>query len=106
MKTIRRKIKRAKQYWLSLSEEDKGSVPPMCKVSSIDSLIDEITAAVFLSLKVAIVEKYLHVQTLDNKYKKDSDFITRSEFTEFIAHICMHLDSESRINDLAEKSKV
>ena len=106
MKTIRRKIKRAKQYWLSLSEEDKDSVPTKCNVSSIDSLIEEITASVFLSLKVAIVEKYLHVQTLDNKYKKDSDFITRSEFTEFIAHICMHLDSESRINDLAEKSKV
>tara|TARA_R110002020_G_scaffold205785_3_gene410492 strand:- start:3528 stop:3827 length:300 start_codon:yes stop_codon:yes gene_type:complete len=99
MKIIHRKIKRAKKYLESLYHEDNFALMR-------EELFKDVKAAVFLSLSEAIIKKYIAIQDLDNKTKSDREFLTREEFTEFVAFVCIRLQSESGVNDLTEKSKV
>ena len=98
MKIIRRKIDRAKQYLDSLYHEENLALMR-------EELFKEVKAAVFLSLSEAIIQKYIKIQDLDNKSKSDNEFLTREEFTEFVAFICMRLQSESGVNDKTKKVK-
>ncbi len=71
-----------------------------------EELIEDVKASVFLCLSESVIQKYIRMSDVDNKIvtPDDSRYLTKSEFAEFVAYICMKLHDE--VDALKIKPKI